>query len=77
LSSGWWQRCVPIAWIYNGAVRTALILLWKASNCLCTKRLRPFMLMLIDGMEGQGHRDLDLSIKAKLRQMSTAAIDRS
>lgn len=36
---------------------------------------RASMPMLIDVMEGQGHRDLDPSIKAKLRQMSAATID--
>lgn len=63
--------------IYTEAVRTALIVLWEASDRLCGKRLRPLIPILIEAMEGHGHLDLDPGIKTKLLQMSSATIDRA
>jgi hypothetical protein len=70
------QTARPERRIYTEAVRTALILLWEASDRLCGKRLRPLIPILIEAMEGHGHLDLDPTIKAKLLQMSAATIDR-
>jgi len=63
--------------IYGEPVRTALIMLWEASDHLCGKRLRPLVPILIEAMEGHGHLDLDPAIKTKLLQMSPATIDRA
>lgn len=63
--------------IYTEAVRTALIVLWEASDRLCGKRLRPLIPVLIEAMESHGHLDLDQAIKVKLLQMSAATIDRA
>jgi len=63
--------------IYDEAVRTALIILWEASDRLCGKRLRPLIPILVEAMEGHGHLDLAPQIKAKLLQMSPATIDRA
>ena len=63
--------------IYTEAVRTALIVLWEASDRLCGKRLRPLVPILIESMEGHGHLELDPAIKSKLLQMSAATIDRA
>ena len=71
------QTARPERRIYTEAVRTALILLWEASDRLCGKRLRPLIPILIEAMEGHGHLDLEPAIKAKLLQMSAATIDRA
>lgn len=71
------QTARPERRIYTEAVRTALILLWEASDRLCGKRLRPLIPILIEAMEGHGHLDLEPTIKAKLLQMSAATIDRA
>ncbi|MEX1252292.1 MAG: transposase family protein [Hyphomonas sp.] len=71
------QNARPERRIYTEAVRTALIVLWEASDRLCGKRLRPLIPILIEAMEGHGHLDLDPAIKTKLLQMSAATIDRA
>jgi hypothetical protein len=71
------QTVRPERRIYTEAVRTALIVLWEASDRLCGKRLRPLIPILIEAMEGHGHLDLDPAIKMKLLQMSAATIDRA
>jgi hypothetical protein len=71
------QTARPERRIYTEAVRTALIVLWEASDRLCGKRLRPLIPILIEAMEGHGHLDLDPAIKAKLLRMSAATIDRA
>lgn len=71
------QMARPERRIYTEAVRTALIVLWEASDRLCGKRLRPLMPILIEAMESHGHLELDPAIKAKLLQMSAATIDRA
>ena len=63
--------------IYTEAVRTALIVLWEASDRLCGKRLRSLVPIPIEAMEGHGHLALDQVIKTKLLQMSAATIDRA
>lgn len=63
--------------IYDEAVRGALLVLWKASDRLCGKRLQPLIPILIEAMEGHGHLNLDPAIKARLLQMSRATIDRA
>jgi hypothetical protein len=71
------QKERPARRVYTEAVRTALILLWEASDRLCGKRLRPLIPILIEAMEGHGHLDLNPEIKTKLLQMSAATIDRA
>jgi hypothetical protein len=71
------QSARPERRIYTEAVRTALIVLWEASDRLCGKRLRPLVPILIEAMESHGHLALDPVIKTKLLQMSAATIDRA
>ena len=40
--------------IYGEAVRTALVMIWEASDRLCGKRLRPLIPVLLDAMERHG-----------------------
>lgn len=63
--------------IYDEAVRTALVVLWEASDRLCGKRLRPLIPILLDAMEHHGHLELDPVVREKLAVMSAATIDRA
>ena len=63
--------------VYDEAVRTALVVLWEASDRLCGKRLKPLIPILVEAMEGHGHLDLAPQVKASLFRMSAATIDRS
>ena len=62
---------------YDEAVRTALVLLWEASDRLCGKRLRPLIPVLIEAMERHGHLDLAPDVRTKLLAMSAATMDRA
>jgi hypothetical protein len=62
---------------YGEAVRTALVVLWEASDRLCGKRLRPLIPVLLDAMERHGHLDLAPDVRSQLLAMSAATIDRS
>ena len=62
--------------LYDEAVRLALTVLWEAADRVCGKRLKALIPKLVDAMERHGHLDLDPVIKAKLSQVSAAAIDR-
>ena len=63
--------------IYNEAARTALIVLWEASDRLCGKRLRPLIPLLLEAMERHGHLDMAPDVRTKLTAMSAATIDRA
>ena len=63
--------------IYDEAVRTALVVLWEASDRLCGKRLRPLIPILLEAMERHGHLDAAPDVKTKLTTMSAATIDRA
>ena len=63
--------------IYSEAARTALIVLWEASDRLCGKRLRPLIPMLLEAMERHGHLDMAPDVRTKLTAMSAATIDRA
>ena len=63
--------------IYGDAVRTALVVLWEASDRVCGKRLRPLVPILIEAMERHGHIDLAPEVRAGLISMSAATIDRA
>ena len=52
------QGVRPERRIYDEAVRTALIVLWEASDRLCGKRLRPLIPILMEAMERHGHLDV-------------------
>ena len=71
------QGSRPDRWIYDEAVRTALVILWEASDRLCGKRLRPLIPILLEAMERHGHLDMAPDVKAKLTTMSAATIDRA
>jgi len=63
--------------IYDEAARTALIVLWEASDRLCGKRLRPLIPLLLTAMERHGHVNLADDVRRAVTTMSAATIDRA
>ncbi|MER8402145.1 transposase family protein [Mesorhizobium sp. M1348] len=61
---------------YGGDVREALVVLWEASERLCSKRLRPLIPVLLPALERHGRLELDAALRGKLLTMSPATIDR-
>ena len=41
--------------VYDDAIREALVVIWKASDRICGKRLRPLVPTLVEAMERHGH----------------------
>jgi hypothetical protein len=58
-------------------VCAALIVLWEASDRVCSKRLRPLVPILVEAMEQHGHLHLTPEVSAGLLAMSAATIDRA
>ncbi len=63
--------------LYEEAARTALIVLWEASDRVCAKRLKALVPILLPALERHGHLRLDEPIRSKVLAMSAATIDRS
>jgi hypothetical protein len=63
--------------LYNEAVRTALIVMWEASDRICGKRLQPLLVPMIEAMERHGHVQLEDAVRTRLVSMSAATIDRA
>jgi hypothetical protein len=68
----------PRASQYTPAVRRELVTIWKASDCLCGKRLAPFVGPLLEALERSGEMDLSCApaIRQRLLAISAASIDR-
>ncbi len=62
--------------VYDEAVRTALTVLWEASDRICGKRLKPLLAVLVPALERHGHIKLDDAVRARLFAVSAATIDR-
>lgn len=62
--------------LYDEADRTALIVLWEASDRVCGKRLKALLPILLPALERNGHLKLDEQIRPKILSMSAATIDR-
>ena len=63
--------------VYDEAVRTALIVVWEASDRICGKRLKPLIGPMVEAMERHGHLRLEAEVRAHLLAMSAATIDRA
>lgn len=61
---------------YTGAVVSALVTIWRIENCICGKRLQPFLPEVVKVLERCGELILDEETRALLLQMSAATIDR-
>ena len=62
--------------IYGEDVRQALVTIWYASNLLCSKRLVPFLPVLIESLERHGHLHLTDLVRERLLEISPATVDR-
>lgn len=63
--------------VYDEAVRTALIVVWEASDRICGKRLKPLIGPMVEAMERHGHLRLEAEVRTHLLAMSAATIDRA
>lgn len=61
---------------YDDEVVEALIIVWKAANRICSKRLIPFLPIFISSLEKFGHLTLPPPVKEKLLSLSAATADR-
>ena len=52
------------------------MVVWRAANGICSKRLVPFLPELVPILEGHGHLTLDDEVRAQLLSMSAATADR-
>jgi hypothetical protein len=71
------DRSRPERRLYDEAVRTALIVVWEASDRICGKRLQPLLVPMVEAMEWHGHVQLEDEVRARLVSMSAATIDRA
>ncbi|NJL71514.1 MAG: transposase family protein [Candidatus Competibacteraceae bacterium] len=62
--------------IYDAEVFEALKQVWIAANCICPKRLIPFLPSLLESMERFGHLKLEKKVRAKLLSVSASTADR-
>jgi hypothetical protein len=62
--------------LYDEAARTALIVLWEASDRVCSKRLKALIPILLTALERHGHLKPDATVRSKILAMSAATIDR-
>ena len=62
--------------LYDEAARAALIVLWEASDRVCSKRLKALIPILLPALERHAHLKLDAAIRSKILAMSAATIDR-
>jgi hypothetical protein len=62
--------------LYDEAARGALIVLWEASDRVCSKRLKALLPILLPALERNGHLRLEVEIRCKILSMSAATIDR-
>jgi len=61
---------------YDEAARQALIIVWEASDRICSKRLRALLPVLVGALECHGHLCFEPSVRAGLMAMSAATMDR-
>lgn len=61
---------------YGKEVQEALIIAWTAANCICGKRLVPFLVDLVPLLEEHGHLTLSDEVRGQLLSMSPATADR-
>jgi hypothetical protein len=50
-------------WIYDEAVKEALIVAWEAADRICSKRLKAVLPDLVNAMERHGHLNLDSEVR--------------
>jgi len=63
--------------LYDDATREALVMLWEASDRICSRRLKVLIPFLLDAMERHGHALPSPDVRTKLTAISAAMIDRA
>jgi hypothetical protein len=66
----------PRARRYGKEVQEALAIAWTAANCICAKRLVPFLPALVPSLEAHGHLTLSDDVRTQLFAISPATADR-
>ena len=66
----------PSRCVYGSDVEKALVQLWEQSNCVCSKRLIPFLPTVLEAMERYGHLHLTPECRSQLLSMSAATAGR-
>ena len=61
---------------YGVAVRDSLKTIWEASDRLCSKRLKPFMLEIVGILRHHGELHINADTQAQLCEISPATMDR-
>ena len=61
---------------YIGPVRAALAQVWRAANCICSKRLVPGLPTFVEALERHGELQLDAETRTLLLTLSPATADR-
>ncbi len=61
---------------YGPEVEEALVLVWKTLNQICTKRLIPFLPVILATLEEHGHVQLSQEHRSQILSMSAATADR-
>ncbi len=61
---------------YGSEVVEALEAVWKASDRLCSKRLKPFIPEMVSVLRRHGEQRIDTSLEAQLCRISPSTIDR-
>ena len=61
---------------YNDDVKQAIITMWKSTNCICSKRLVPFIPDLLTALERFEHISLPIEVRNLLLKISPATVDR-
>lgn len=62
--------------VYSDTVKQALIISWEAACRICSKRLVPFLPVLVPILETHGYLDLSPEVREKLLTVSPATVDR-
>jgi len=61
---------------YDESVQDALVVVWKAANCICSKRLVPFLPEFVAVLERFGHLSLSQEVRERLLVVSVSTVDR-
>lgn len=62
--------------IYSEEVKQALVIAWEATCRICSKRLVPFLPVLVPVLEKRGYLNLTPEVRQKLLEVSPATVDR-
>jgi hypothetical protein len=61
---------------FDDAVVNALLIVWRAANHICSKRLIPFVPSLVESLTRFGHLNISETVKKQLLSVSPATADR-